>query len=142
MPNWIIYGIIAMICFGLNTVIYKIAQQKGNLSPYYGTFIFGIGVVLVFALSLLLKPSFEFEWKSSSLALIAGVIWGIGFLAIAIAISQKGDVSRLSPIYNSNTIITVLLGIILLREIPDVSQIFKIISGSILIIVGAVLVSV
>lgn len=88
------------------------------------------------------KPSFEFEWKSSGLALIAGVIWGLGFIAIAIAISQKADVARLAPIYNTNTILAVLIAIIFLKEIPDVSQMFRIIAGAVLIVVGAILVSV
>ena len=88
-----------------------------------------------------LKPSFDFEWKSSGLALIAGIIWSVGFLAIAIAISQKADIARLAPIYNTNTLIAVLLGIIFLKEIPDASSIFRIIGGAVLIVVGAVLVS-
>lgn len=142
MENWIIYGLIASFFFALNGVVYKVAQQKGNFSPYYGTFVFGIGVILVFGLFLMFKPSFDFEWKSSGLALISGIIWGIGFLAIAIAIAQKADISRLAPIYNTNTILAVLMGIIFLKEIPDTSQIFRIITGAVLIVVGAVLVSI
>ena len=142
MPNWIVYGIIAAVCFALNTIIYKFAQQKGNFSPYYGTFVFGIGVVFIFGLVFLFKPSFEFEWKSSTLALIAGIVWGIGMLAVAIAIAQKADVARLAPIYNTNTLLAVLLGILFLKEIPDASQIFRIVSGAVLIVAGAVLVSI
>ena len=87
MQNWIFYGILAAVCFGINTIIYKVAQQKGGFSPYYGSFIFWIGVVLIFGLFLLFKPSFEFELKSSGLALIAGMIWALGFIAIAVAIA-------------------------------------------------------
>ena len=142
MQNYVVYGIIASFFFALNTIIYKVAQQKGNFSPYYGSFMFGIGVVIIFGLFLLFKPSFDFEWKSSSLALIAGIIWGFGFLAVAIAIAQKADIARLAPIYNTNTLLAVLLGIIFLKEIPDASQIFRVIAGAALIVVGAVLVSV
>ena len=142
MQNWIFYGLIASFFFALNTIIYKIAQQKGNFSPYYGSFLFGLGVVLVCGLFLLFKPNFEFEWKSSSLALIAGAIWGIGFLSVAFAIAQKADVARLAPIYNTNTILAVLMGIIFLHEIPDVSQMFRVIAGAVLIVVGSILVSV
>ena len=142
MPNWIVYGIIASVFFALNTIIYKVAQQKGNFSPFYGSFIFGLGIVLIFGLFLLFKPSFEFEWKSSSLALIAGMVWAFGFLAVAVALAQKADVARLAPIYNTNTILAVLIAIIFLKEIPDVSQIFRIISGAVLIVIGSVLVSV
>ena len=142
MPNWIFYGIIAAVCFAVNTIIYKVAQQKGNFSPYFGSFLFGLGVLFIVGLFLLFNPSYNFEFKSNSLALIAGIIWGLGFIAIAIAISQKADVSRLAPIYNSNTLLAVLLGIIFLKEIPDVSQIFRIVAGAVLIVIGAVLVSV
>ena len=89
---------------------------------------FGLGIALVCGLFLLFKPSFDFEWKSSSLALIAGMIWGLGFIAVAIALAQKADVARLAPIYNTNTILAVLMGIIFLHEIPDVSHMFRIIS--------------
>ncbi|MBS3114178.1 EamA family transporter [Candidatus Woesearchaeota archaeon] len=142
MPNWIVYGIIASVFFALNTILYKVAAQKGNFSPYYGSFMFGLGVVLIFGLFLLFKPSFEFELKSSSLALIAGMIWGLGFLAIAVAIAQKADIARLAPIYNTNTILAVLMAIIFLKEIPDVSQVYRIIAGAVLIVIGAILVSV
>ena len=142
MPNWIVYGIIASVFFALNTIIYKVAQQKGNFSPFYGSFIFGLGIVLIFGLFLLFKPSFEFEWKSSSLALIAGMVWAFGFLAVAVALAQKADVARLAPIYNTNTILAVLIAIIFLKEIPDVSQIFRIVAGAVLIVVGAILVSI
>lgn len=142
MVNWIVYGIIAAIFFAVNTIVYKVAAQKGNFSPYYGSFMFALGVVLVCGIFLLFKPSFDFEFKSSSLALAAGMIWGLGLLAIAVAISQKADVARLAPIYNTNTILAVLLAIIFLKEIPDVSQIIRIIAGAVLIVVGAILVSV
>lgn len=141
MASWILYGLIASFFFAVNTIIYKIAQQKGNFSPYFGSFMFGLGVVLIFGLFFLFKPSFEFELKSSSLALVAGMIWGLGFLAIAVAIAQKADVARLAPIYNTNTILAVLMAIIFLKEIPDISQVFRIIAGAVLIVIGAILVS-
>ena len=80
--------------------------------------------------------------ETKGLALIAGIIWGLGFLAVAIAIAQKADVARLAPIYNTNTLLAVLLGIIFLKEIPDASQIFRVVAGAVLIVTGAVLVSV
>ena len=142
MQNYVVYGLVASFFFALNVIIYKVASQKGNFSPYYGSFMFGLGIVLIFGLFLLFKPSFEFEWRSSSLALIAGIIWGLGFLAVAVAIAQKADVARLAPIYNTNTLLAVLLAIIFLKEIPDISQVYRIVAGAVLIVIGAVLVSV
>ena len=142
MENWIVYGLIAAVFFAVNTIIYKVAQQNGNFSPYYGTFMFGVGVILIFGIFLLINRSFEFEWKSSSLALISGIVWGIGFLAVAIAIAQKADVARLAPIYNTNTLLVVIMGIIFLHELPDKTQMFRVIAGAILIVAGAILVSI
>ena len=142
MPNWIVYGIIAAVCFGVQTALYKAAYQKSNFTPYYGSFVFALGIVLIFGVFLLFKPDFSFELKPNAILFISGIIWGLGFLAIAVAIAQKADVARLAPIYNTNTIITVLLGIIFLKEIPDASQMFRVIAGAVLIVAGAVLVSV
>ncbi|MBI2654638.1 EamA family transporter [Candidatus Woesearchaeota archaeon] len=143
MVSWIVYGLIAFVCFAVNTIVYKVAQQKGNFSPYYGALLFGLGAILLFGFFLLFnKPDFKFEWKSGSLALIAGVIWAFGFLSIAIAIAQKADVARLAPIYNANTLLAVFLGIVFLKEIPDVTQIFRVVAGAVLIVIGAILVSV
>ena len=140
MQNYVVYGLAASFFFALNVIIYKVAQQKGNFSPYYGSFMFGLGVIIIFGLFLLFKPGFEFEWESSGLALIAGAVWALGFLAIAVAISQKADIARLAPVYSTNTILAVLMGIIFLKEIPNASHIFRIISGAVLIVIGLILV--
>ena len=142
MENWVVYGLIAAVCFGVQTIIYKYAAQKGNLSPYYASFVFALGIILIFAVLLLFKPGFDFEWKSSGMLFASGVIWGIGFIAIAIAISQNADVARLAPIYNTNTLVAVLLGILILHEVPDTTQMFRVIVGAVLIVVGAILVSI
>ena len=142
MQSWIVYGLIAAVAFAVNTIIFKIALQKGNFSPYYGSFVFGLGVAFILGIIFLFKPSFDFELKSSMLAFIAGAIWGIGMLAVAIAIAQKADIARLAPVYNTNTLLAVLMGIIFLHEIPDVSQMFRVIAGSVLVVIGAILVSI
>ena len=142
MPNWIVYGIIAAVCFGVTNVLFKVAQQKGNLSPYYLSFVFGLGVLLVSGLFLVFNPSFQFELKSNGLVLAAGIIWTIGMLAVVVALAQKADISRLAPIFNANTLVTVVLGIIFLHEIPNTSQMLRVIAGAVLIVIGAVLVSI
>ena len=142
MQNWVVYGLFAAFFFALNTILYKVAQQKGNFSPYYGILMFSIGIIIAAGAFFLFKPSFEFEWKSSGLAIVAGAVWAVGMIAVAIAISQKADVARLAPIYNINTILAVLMGIIFLKEIPDTSQMIRVIAGAVLIVIGAILVSI
>jgi len=142
MQNWVVYGVIAAVCFGVTNILFKVAQQKGNLSPYYLSFLIALGAVFVSGLFLAFNPDFQFELKSNSLALAAGVVWAVGMILVAVAIAQKADISRLSPIFNANTLVTVLLGIVFLKELPDVSQMFRVVAGAVLIVVGAVLVSV
>ena len=142
MQSWVIYGLIAAVCFGVTNVLFKIAQQKGSLSPYYLSFLIAFGAVLVSGLFLIFNPDFQFELKSNSLALAAGIIWAIGMIVVAVAITQKADISRLAPIFNTNTLITVLLGIIFLNEIPDASQMIRVVGGAVLIVIGAILVSI
>ena len=140
--NWIAYGLIAAACFGVNGIIYKMAQQRGNFSPYHGVFIFGLGILAVFSLVYMFNFDSNFEWKSSGLLFLSGIIWAVGMLAVAIAIYQKADLARLAPIYNINTLVTVFLGIIFLKEIPDLSSMVRVISGAVLIVVGAIMVSI
>jgi uncharacterized membrane protein len=143
MENWIIYGLIASICFGVNVVIYKVAATKGHgLNPYLGVFSLGLGIFLFFFFVYFIKlPKFTPNWAGLTLALIAGAIWALGMLMVALAIAKKGDISKLAPIYNTNTLIAVLLGILFLKEIPTGSEIIKVISGAVLIVIGAILVS-
>ena len=47
-----------------------------------------------------------------------------------------------APIFNANTLVTVMLGIIFLHEIPNTSQMLRVIAGAVLIVIGAVLVSI
>lgn len=143
MENWLIYGLIASVCFGLNAVIYKIAVTKGHgLNPYLGVFSVGLGVILFFSFMYFIKlPEFTPNWKGLTLALIAGIVWALGMLMIALAIANNGNISKLAPIYNTNTLIAVLLGIMFLKEIPTGLGIIKVVSGAVLIVLGAVLVS-
>ena len=142
MENWIIYGLLASFCFSVQAVLYKVVYQKSNYTPYFSSFIFGFGILLAFFIFLFFKHGFNFEWKSASLLLISGIIWGIGFIAVAVAIAQKADLARLVPIINTNTLLTVFIGITFLKEIPDASQMWRVIGGAVLIVAGAVLVSI
>lgn len=58
-----------------------------------------------------------------------------------LALVNKADVSRLVPIFNTNTLVAVALGMILLKELPAGTEKIKVVIGAILIVVGGVLVS-
>jgi transporter family protein len=78
---------------------------------------------------------------SATAGVSQGVLWALGMVFSLLAISAGGDISRLVPIFNCNTLIAVLLGIMVLQEIPDFAGMVKIIIGSLLIVAGGILVA-
>lgn len=70
-----------------------------------------------------------------------GFLWGAGMIFTFLAFSSGADASRLVPIYNTNTLVSVFLGLMFLHELPAPDERFKVISGAFLIVVGSILVS-
>lgn len=143
MQQWIIYGLLASLFFGINVIFLKIASTRGvGLNPYTAAFAYGIGAFILFSLVYFFKlPRFNNNWDGVIFAVIAGAIWALGLVMVSVAIVNKGDISKLAPLYNTNTLIAVLLGIIFLKEIPAGTEIIKVVSGAVLIVIGAILVS-
>lgn len=143
VESWVFYGLFASLFFGVNVVFYKIAVVNGGLNPYYAGVFYAVGIFSTLLAAYLFKfsaPVWDFKWLG--IALIAGIIWGLGFLMTAIAISQHADVARLAPLYNTNTLVAVVLGIILLKEIPSATAVWRIVLGAILVVAGSILVSI
>lgn len=70
-----------------------------------------------------------------------GFLWGAGMIFTFLAFSGGVDASKLVPIYNTNTLVSVLLGLLFLHELPAPDERFKVVSGACLIVVGSILVS-
>ncbi|HLD97648.1 MAG TPA: GRP family sugar transporter [Candidatus Nanoarchaeia archaeon] len=142
VESWIFYGLFASLFFGVNAIVYKVAAVNGGLNPFYAGVFYGAGIFLTLLIAYFLKfsaPTTNFKWLA--IALIAGIIWGVGFLMTALAISQHADVARLAPLYNTNTLVAVVLGIILLKELPSSEAAWRVVLGAVLIVAGSVLVS-
>lgn len=144
MQSWLVYGLLASLCFGINVIIFKIATTRGNgLNPYLAAFAYGTGGFLLFSIFYLFNMTeFNSNWKGIWLGVLSGAMWALGMVLVALAIAKKADIARLAPIYNTNTLVAVVLGIILLKEIPDATNIIKVVAGALMIVIGAVLVSI
>jgi len=93
---------------------------------------------IIFALKqsgLVLSPSVLF------LGMLTGALWAGGMLFTFIAFSSGAEAAKLVPIYNTNTLIAIFLGITFLHELPAPDQRIKVITGAALIVVGSILVS-
>ena len=142
VDSWITYGLFAAVAFGLNAVIYKYASVSGSVNPFFASALFGAGIFFTFLVAYLLKFSPPAaSTKSMGLIVLAGVVWALGFIMVAIAVSRGSDISRLAVIYNTNTLVAVVLGILVLKELPSASSAWKVILGSIFVVAGAILVS-
>lgn len=143
LENWIFYGLAAAVCFGINTVLYKISVTKGSgLNPFIAILSVAAGIFLFFLIaSIKHLPSFNSNWQNVAIAFASGIIWAAGMLMIVLAISHNVPIAKLAPLFNTNTIITVCLGLFLLKEIPSAAGVVKVIAGTILIVAGAIVVS-
>lgn len=142
MPTWIIYGISAALALGAWIVAGKVAITKG-IHPFLLAWCVIIGMIIVFGISYFLGAKFPLpENKMAPIfGILAGILLGLGIALQLKALAVGADVARLAPLYNTNTLVAVLLGIILLHELPQGGDIVRVVLGAVLIVIGATLVA-
>jgi len=133
-------GIIPAILFGISGICQKLSNQHGISTGAYVVSV-GLGVVLVGVVLCLFNTSQTANVKSIVPAVTMGLCWGVGVLLVSMAISKYGTkLSVLAPLYNMNTLVTVVGALILFSEWKDLNVV-KLIIGALLIVAGGVLVS-
>jgi transporter family protein len=142
---WLIYAILAAIFWGS----YIIASKVATSPKYFGInqnvagLLMLLGIAIVFIVNFIFGHNLKMPQNKSAIffGILAGILWAMGMVASLKALKIGADVSRLVPIFNTNTLIAVLLGIILLGEIPKAAAMVKVIIGAILIVLGSILVA-
>lgn len=133
-------GLIPAFLFGIAGLCQKLSNQHGISTGVYVVCV-GMGVVIVGVGLCIFNGSQTLSVKSAIPAVVMGIAWGAGVLLVALAINNyKAPLSVLAPLYNMNTLVTVLGALFIFSEWKDVNVI-KLIIGSILIVGGGVLVS-
>ena len=133
-------GIIPAILFGISGICQKLSNQHGISTGAYVVSV-GLGVVLVGVVLCLFNTSQTANMKSIVPAVTMGLCWGVGVLLVSMAISKYGTkLSVLAPLYNMNTLVTVVGALILFSEWKDLNVV-KLMIGALLIVAGGVLVS-
>ena len=126
--------------FGLAGVFQKSSAQAGIGIGLY-LFCIGTGVVLAGGVFYAALPDRTISMRSGLFASMIGLSWAIGMGLVAVALAKyTAPLSRLVPLYNMNTIVAVLIALVVFSEWKDVSVI-RLLTGSVLIIAGGVLVA-
>ncbi len=136
----IIGGVAPAIILGLFMVFQKLATRNGA-GPGQFLIILGgisavIGGILFFA-----KGEPNFPVTGILWSILSSACWGISMAGVAYALFKFHiPIGKLNPIFNTNTLTSVLIGIIFLGEWSQV-EVYRVIAGAIIIITGAIIVS-
>ena len=139
------YGLAASLFFGIFAIANKVATSEKyyGVNPSAASVLMGLGILVVFVAFALYEGGLAMPKSipGTGYSVLSGIMWGAGMVFVLKALSSGADVAKLAPIYNTNTLVAVILGILLLKELPAASAILKVVAGAILIVIGSVLVS-
>lgn len=172
MQTWLIYGLLASLCWGTYAVVSKVVTSGKYLGiqPTGASLLMFGGITVVFMTYFILRQktlsvSFKltgfllvvailgyiiYSLKQTGIqislptvgfGLLQGALWASGMVFAFMAFSVGAEAAKLVPIYNTNTLIAVILGLLLLHEVPAPDERLKVILGAILMVFGGILVS-
>ena len=128
-------GMLPALLYGVAGVLQKTASKTG-IGP--GPYILIIGVVaaIIGGIITLISRDTSVTWSGGIQTAAFAVLWSAAIVAIMLALGRyEGPVSVIVPLYNMNTLIAVLLGLLILGEWEGVSH-WRLIAGAVLIVAG------
>ncbi|MFK7814996.1 MAG: hypothetical protein AB8B92_01550 [Gammaproteobacteria bacterium] len=136
----LIGGFLPALIYGGSAIFQKLSTSIGiSISMYL--IAAGIGVMIAGVVFYFFDNSSAFSFKASAYAGIFGLTWGIASGLVAYSLLNFNvPISQLVPLYNMNTLVAVVLALLIFSEWKDLHTV-KLISGSILIVVGAIFVA-
>lgn len=140
MEAWIIYSLIALVAFGANVIVYKLGFN-GGVNPFVAAALYGLGIVIAAGITAAVtRADINVQPLNIAILIAAGAVFSIGLIMIGLGVSKNADVSKMAIIYGGNIIITVILGIVLLKE--NSGALWKTMLGMGLVAAGIIVVSV
>jgi len=136
----IIGGLIPALLYGLAGVFQKwSAREGGSVSVYLIGF--GVGTVIVGFVYRAVLSDGASPTTSIGFAVLAGLIFSIGAGLISFAVIRfDAAIAQLSPLYNLNFLVTLVLGLLIFSEFKDL-QVTRLLAGALVILVGGWVVS-
>lgn len=129
-----------MIAFAAGNIFMKASTDSGIGIAYY-LFCSALALIILGLIIMIFWPDKNISWQSGGFAFGATFLWGCGVACITIALQHFGaPLSKITPLFNVNTLFTVLLALIIFAEWQQVKSL-QLIAGSVLIVAGSVLVT-
>jgi glucose uptake protein GlcU len=138
----ILGGLLPALLYGFSAITMKAGAGYKISTPDY---LMIIGIV-IFLIGLLVKPILSTEGeKLNSIAIIfsvsSGLLWALGTTLVNYSIARfSSPIAILTPLYNMNTLVAVLGGIIIFGEWKTLNSV-PVFIGTILIVGGGILLS-
>jgi len=143
MENWVVYGVAASLLYGCSAIALKLAVSSKHygVNPQVAALFLLLGIGFVFAAGAIFGGKFSVPKNTGVyFGILAGILWGLATLVSLKPIEAGIDIAKLSPIYNTNTLVAVVLGIILLNELPNSNEMIRVVLGAVLIVIGAIVI--
>lgn len=131
-------GVLPALLLGLTGIFQKLST---NARIGTGPFLIGVGITtaVVGGAFMLLERDVTVSQKSALYTFLFGLVWAIAIGCIAIALRRfDGQISQLVPLYNMNTLVAVLIGLVVLAEWRTVDP-RKLAVAAVLIVAGGIL---
>lgn len=132
-------GILPALGYAAFAIGTKLAAQGGlGAGPFL--VLVGAGCLGVGAIFWRFLPA-GLDAAAAGWALVAGIAWAAGSGLVSLALVRWGvPIAKLNPLYNTNTLLTVAVGLIAFGEWRQVNP-WQLCAGAVLILAGSILVS-
>ena len=136
----VIGGFVPALGYALFAICTKYATTSG-IGPGASLAVVGLATALVGAVFHLVLPATAITTRGVLWAGASGLLWAAGTGFVSLALMRYGiPVSKLNPIYNTNTLLAVVLGLVVFSEWKQV-DVIKLSLGALLILAGSLLVA-
>ena len=116
MNTPIMLSILALLSFGVGSFFTKVAAVHQAYSPSYMIVGALSTCIVAIVIHLVQSHSFELSPKMSVLSSLGGIIGGIGFYAMLLAMRLGGEGSIVFPIAGLGVFVAVILAFVIYRE--------------------------
>jgi transporter family protein len=115
MPAWLVYTLITVLFWGVWGFESKLLVDR--TSPYTGQVLFTAGLVVPVIFVLMSPKRFAGRRRKLGffLAFLTGLLGGLGNVGFFVALA-KGNASVIVPLTSLSPLVTVLVGVLVLKE--------------------------